>query len=181
MSLTDLKVKNDVHNQIVHDVIRTRSRIFSVTVIICLKIHIVQFLLFRLAWLYILILCLGDLNVFCTALTCIVYQVSLQGYMSSPSVLLLFCSLLWSVFINSVCSCPFPLYYGLVIDLWPLITSWYILILLKLFGICDNKNQKLEHRVKNVTNAGRNSRKCNQHEEIVKNVTRTGRNSRKCN
>ena len=60
-------------------------------------------------------------------------------------------------------------------------TSWYILILLKLFGICDNKNQKLEHRVKNVTNAGRNSRKCNQHEEIVKNVTRTGRNSRKCN
>ena len=114
MSLTDLKVKNDVYNQIVHDVIRTRSKIFSVTIIICLKIHIVQFLFFRLAWLYILILCLGDLNVFCTALICIVYQVSLQGYMSSPSVLLLFFSLLWSVFINSVCSCPFSslLWFG---------------------------------------------------------------------
>ena len=126
LSLTNHKVKNDVHNQNVHYVIRTRSRIFPVTVIICLKIHIVQCFGVPISLIVYFDPLFRKLVCFCTALTCIVYHLSLQVYMSSPPVSLFFFSVMWSVFVNSVCWCPifsllwwivfvdvlFSLYYG---------------------------------------------------------------------
>jgi len=161
LSLTDLKVKNDVHNQIVHDVIRAWSRIFPVTVIICLKIHIVQCFVVPIS----LIVYFDPLF---RRLVCFLYSphmycllLAFKDTWVHRRFVALF-SFLWLVFLNSVCSCLFSLYYGLVIDLLPLITFMCILTLLRLFSICVHKNQKLEHIVQNVTKTGWNSQKCKQ-------------------